>query len=451
LPSRHVRLYQVRVSKKRPSSPDPTGERPPRDSVDYWRHRLYRNSYTHAGRRYQVAHWCVKIQVGRVRRTFSLKAATLEAAATEALTLYRELRGDPAAKRNAPTSAPTSGPADRHSAQLGGLPDRTLPAHWKPRLIHRKYVGRLPGRTDAEWSVLVEHRGERAYFPLGTDDENLAAAAAADRYQIVVAHGWKQARLNFFREVTVGVFWSSNPFACTYTTLLSIPATEPTEALRSLPPSVRSQQVFLIESDYGVRRALTYWLCRHQLAAVQVRGVERHELEAVIRTHPAALTLVNIDADADRVPLHQTLTKAFPDRHIFGYGVFEDSDHIFASLSGVTGGYILRRRSPESLLEPVLGGDARGRKESDPPALRARRYFEGLFGGMEKPATQPEAGLLTVREYEILSFLSKGYQDKEIADRLGISVWTVHSHLRKIFAKYGVHSRTEAVVKYLKL
>ena len=56
---------------------------------------------------------------------------------------------------------------------------------------------------------------------------------------------------------------------------------------------------------------------------------------------------------------------------------------------------------------------------------------------------------MTPREQEILDALSKGYVDKEVAHRLGISAWTVHGHLQSIFRKLGVHTRTEAVVKYL--
>jgi DNA-binding NarL/FixJ family response regulator len=56
---------------------------------------------------------------------------------------------------------------------------------------------------------------------------------------------------------------------------------------------------------------------------------------------------------------------------------------------------------------------------------------------------------LTPREQEILEHLSRGYVDKEIAQRLGISAWTVHGHLRSLFRKLQVHTRTEAVVRYL--
>jgi DNA-binding CsgD family transcriptional regulator len=56
---------------------------------------------------------------------------------------------------------------------------------------------------------------------------------------------------------------------------------------------------------------------------------------------------------------------------------------------------------------------------------------------------------LTRREHEILELLSKGYPDKEIANALGISSWTVHGHVKNIFAKLDVHTRTEAVVRSL--
>jgi DNA-binding NarL/FixJ family response regulator len=56
---------------------------------------------------------------------------------------------------------------------------------------------------------------------------------------------------------------------------------------------------------------------------------------------------------------------------------------------------------------------------------------------------------LTQREHEVLALLSRGHPDKDIADRLAISVYTVHEHVRNIFEKLGVHNRTEAVVRFL--
>jgi DNA-binding NarL/FixJ family response regulator len=56
---------------------------------------------------------------------------------------------------------------------------------------------------------------------------------------------------------------------------------------------------------------------------------------------------------------------------------------------------------------------------------------------------------LSARELEVLTHLAKGYRYKEIADALSISALTVRSHLQKIYEKLQVHSRTEAVVKFL--
>jgi len=55
---------------------------------------------------------------------------------------------------------------------------------------------------------------------------------------------------------------------------------------------------------------------------------------------------------------------------------------------------------------------------------------------------------LSAREQEILTLLAKGYLNKEISDRLKISVFTVSTHVRHIYEKLHVHSRTEAAAKF---
>jgi DNA-binding NarL/FixJ family response regulator len=56
---------------------------------------------------------------------------------------------------------------------------------------------------------------------------------------------------------------------------------------------------------------------------------------------------------------------------------------------------------------------------------------------------------LTRREREVLVLLSKGRMDKEIAQAMGISIWTVHGNIKNIFKRLQVHNRTEAVIQYL--
>jgi DNA-binding NarL/FixJ family response regulator len=75
------------------------------------------------------------------------------------------------------------------------------------------------------------------------------------------------------------------------------------------------------------------------------------------------------------------------------------------------------------------------------------RVVVQYFHKKNKPDSDAQA--LSKREQEILELLAKGYRYKEIADTLGISFDTVRSHLRNIYDKLHVSSRTEAVVKFL--
>lgn len=71
-----------------------------------------------------------------------------------------------------------------------------------------------------------------------------------------------------------------------------------------------------------------------------------------------------------------------------------------------------------------------------------------VIQSFRRPAQTHEP--LTSREAEILDLLAKGHLTKEIADRLAISLQTVKSHLKNIYGKLHVRTRTEAVIKYLR-
>ena len=77
----------------------------------------------------------------------------------------------------------------------------------------------------------------------------------------------------------------------------------------------------------------------------------------------------------------------------------------------------------------------------------ARRVVQFFMEPAEKES--PVASL-TPGEKEFLDQLAKGYAYKEIADRMNISIDTVRSYVRTVYEKLHVHSRTEAVVKYLR-
>jgi DNA-binding NarL/FixJ family response regulator len=120
-----------------------------------------------------------------------------------------------------------------------------------------------------------------------------------------------------------------------------------------------------------------------------------------------------------------------------------DEELVFMALEAGADGYLLKRTKPADLraaLLDVLNGGAPMTSEI------ARRVVESF---RLKARTRDESLRLSVREEQILLLLSKGYSNKTIADRLEISVDTVCHHLKHVFEKLHVSSRTEAVVRYM--
>lgn len=124
--------------------------------------------------------------------------------------------------------------------------------------------------------------------------------------------------------------------------------------------------------------------------------------------------------------------------------VYEDDDQIFESLKSGASGYILKKTPPAKLLESILDLHTGG----SPMSSQIARKVVGAFQQMRLSAKETEN--LSKREQEILSYLAKGYRYKEIADALFISIETVRTHLRNIYEKLHVRSRSEAVLKVFK-
>jgi DNA-binding NarL/FixJ family response regulator len=123
--------------------------------------------------------------------------------------------------------------------------------------------------------------------------------------------------------------------------------------------------------------------------------------------------------------------------------VYEDSDSLFDSLRAGASGYLLKRTATKNLVEAIQDVHAGGSPMSPQMARRVVALFNQP-GQKDSEITQ-----LTPGEMEFLRQLAKGYTYKEIADRMNIAMDTVRTYVRKVYYKLHVHSRTEAVVKYL--
>jgi DNA-binding NarL/FixJ family response regulator len=126
------------------------------------------------------------------------------------------------------------------------------------------------------------------------------------------------------------------------------------------------------------------------------------------------------------------------------FTVFEEDNKVFESLRAGATGYILKNYPPEKIIEAILDLHKGGSPMS---TIIARKVITSFNPDSEK---QSEYHKLSKREKELLSLLSKGYRYKEIADNLSISIETVRTHIRNIYEKLHVQSRTEALNKIYK-
>lgn len=137
------------------------------------------------------------------------------------------------------------------------------------------------------------------------------------------------------------------------------------------------------------------------------------------------------------------LRERAPDTAMLVLTVFEDEEKIVASICAGAAGYLLKITTPEELtraMHDVLAGGA-------PMNGRIARRVLDMFS---KLSPRKNDYRLAERETEVLQHMVEGYIKKEIADRLGLSVHTVDTHLRNIYVKLAVNTRTGAVAKALK-
>jgi RNA polymerase sigma factor (sigma-70 family) len=137
-----------------------------------------------------------------------------------------------------------------------------------------------------------------------------------------------------------------------------------------------------------------------------------------------------------------------PGTQIVMLTMFDDSDKIFAALRAGATGYLLKRFAAAEL----TGAIQQARAGGSPMTPQIARQVVQAFREQSlapKQATDTELEQLTDRERELLSLMARGKHYKEVAEALNISTDTVRSHIRRIYKKLHVHSRTEAVVKFL--
>ena len=136
------------------------------------------------------------------------------------------------------------------------------------------------------------------------------------------------------------------------------------------------------------------------------------------------------------------LKEKLPDVKAIMVTVYEDPDRIFSALRAGASGYLLKRSSPEEVLNAMREVQQGSGAMSGAIARKVIGYFR------EQAETTTDVEKLTAREREVLELVVNGLSNKEIADRLSVTVAAVRFHLKHIYQKLHVHSRTEAALKF---
>lgn len=192
---------------------------------------------------------------------------------------------------------------------------------------------------------------------------------------------------------------------------------------------IRESLMEFIQADPDCRCVCT---CATAEEALEV--IPRHQPEIVLMD----IQLPNLSGIECTAQLKQLL----PSVHIIMVTVYEDTERIFKALRAGACGYLLKRCTPEDLMSAV-------REVRQGGAPMSREIARKVITSFQEPlTTAAEVAELSPRERGILELLAQGFPNKEIAHRLGVNDGTVRWHLRHVYDKLHVRSRTEAALKF---
>src|SRR6188768_3422049 len=138
------------------------------------------------------------------------------------------------------------------------------------------------------------------------------------------------------------------------------------------------------------------------------------------------------------------LRERFPDVPILALTVYDDDVNVFNAICAGASGYLLKNTPPARLVESLKEVVAGGAPMSPEVARRVVTVFREF-----RPPERASYGL-TPQEMTLLTLMVEGHHYKTAADAMGISINTVSFHLKRIYEKLQVHSKSEAVVKALR-
>jgi DNA-binding NarL/FixJ family response regulator len=175
-------------------------------------------------------------------------------------------------------------------------------------------------------------------------------------------------------------------------------------------------------------------VCVCETAEEALRLIPRHQPDVVLMD----IQLPNMSG----IECVAELKERLPAVQVIMVTVYEDPDRIFSALRAGASGYLLKRAAPEQVFNAIRDVQQGGVPMSAEIARKVLLHFQ------TQSVNAAEVENISPREREVLELVVHGFSNKEIADRLSISVESIRWHLKHIYHKLHVHSRTEAALKF---
>lgn len=203
--------------------------------------------------------------------------------------------------------------------------------------------------------------------------------------------------------------------------------------------------VSIIDDNSTIRKTISQLV--NSAETLECIGVYGSITEAIpgIDANPPHVVLMDIELpDIDGVEGTRRVKERHPGIDVIMLTVFADPERIVQSIQAGASGYLLKNSEPSKIIDAIIDIRYGGSPMSSSVArvvMNAIRDISGQTNGVR------QQGPLTDREYEIMQLIMNGMRYQQIAERLFISVDTVRSHIRRIYDKLHVHSKTEALAE----
>lgn len=213
--------------------------------------------------------------------------------------------------------------------------------------------------------------------------------------------------------------------------------------------------VAIVEDDPGFRDALSKVVQAAPDMELACMAGTRAEGLALLQGPPADVLLVDLGLpDGSGIDVIVAAVAQWPSCNIMVSTTFGDETHVMRSIEAGAAGYLLKDSSPAKMVDEIRSLASGGSPISPIIARQVLARFRDTAPAPVAAASQRSAGargqeeasvLLSVREKEVLDYITRGFTAQEIAKLMQLSPFTVRTFVRRIYSKLKVTSKTEAI------